>query len=99
MRELLEAESRGNERAALAVEMFCYRVRKYVGAYLAALGGAEAIVFGGGIGENAPSVRSRICAGMGWCGLRLEEQRNAGAIGVEGRINSDDSGCAYGCGG
>jgi acetate kinase len=92
MRELLEAESHGDARAALAVEMFCYRVRKYVGAYLAALGGAEAVVFGGGIGENAPSVRARICAGMGWCGLRLDEERNAGAVGVEGRISSDDSG-------
>jgi acetate kinase len=91
MRELLEAEEGGDARAALAVEMFCYRVRKYVGAYLAALGGADAVVFGGGIGENAPLVRARICAGMGWCGLTLDEDRNARTGGSEGRISSDDS--------
>ena len=91
MRELLDAEAGGDERAALAVDMFCYRVRKYVGAYLAALGGADAVVFGGGIGENAPLVRARICAGMGWCGLTLDEDRNARTIGSEGRISVDDS--------
>ncbi|HJX61642.1 MAG TPA: acetate kinase [Dehalococcoidia bacterium] len=91
MRELLEAEAGGDERAALAVDMFCYRVRKYIGAYLAALGGADAVVFGGGIGENAPLVRARICAGMGWCGLLLDEDRNARTIGSEGRISIDDS--------
>ncbi|MFQ5879335.1 MAG: acetate/propionate family kinase [Dehalococcoidia bacterium] len=91
MRELVEAEAGGDQRAALAVEMFCYRVRKYVGAYLAALGGADAVVFGGGIGENAPPVRARICAGMGWCGLALDQDRNAQVVGREARISSDDS--------
>lgn len=88
MRELLEAEARGDARAALAVDMFGYRVRKYIGAYLAVLGGADAVVFGGGIGENAPAVRSRICADMGWCGLSLEEDRNTAALGSEARISS-----------
>jgi acetate kinase len=91
MRELLEAEAAGDERAALAVDMFCYRVRKYVGAYLAALSGADAVVFGGGIGENAPLVRARICAGTGWCGLTLDEARNARTIGSESRISADDA--------
>jgi len=91
MRELLEDESDGNTRATLAVEMFCYRVRKYVGAYLAILGGAEAVIFGGGIGENAPVVRTRICAGMGWCGLIMDEKRNAAAIGVETKVSADNS--------
>ncbi len=91
MRVLLESKERGGARAALAVEMFSYRVRKYVGAYLAALGGAEAVVFGGGIGENAPEVRARICAGMGWCGLMLDQERNARTIGSEGRISTDGS--------
>jgi acetate kinase len=91
MRELLNAEAGGDERAALAVDMFCYRVRKYVGAYLAALGGADAVVFGGGIGENAPLVRARICVDMGWCGLALDEDRNARTIGSEARISIDDS--------
>jgi acetate kinase len=91
MRELLEAEAGGDERAALAVDMFCHRVRKYIGAYLAALGGADAVVFGGGIGENAPLVRARVCAGMDWCGLTLDEARNARTVGSEGRISTDDS--------
>jgi len=91
MRALLEAEGRRDAGAALAVDMFCYRVRKYVGAYLATLGGADAVVFGGGIGENAPSVRARICAGMDWCGLTLDDDRNARTIGSEGRISTDDS--------
>lgn len=91
MRELLDAERRGDERSALAVEMYCYRVRKYVGAYLAALGGADAVVFGGGIGEHAASVRERICGGMGWCGLELDGARNAAAVGREAQISSDRS--------
>lgn len=91
MRELLEAECQGDLRAALAVEMFCYRVRKYIGAYLAVLGGAEAVVFGGGIGANAPTVRARICAGMDWCGLTLDQDRNAATIGCEERISADDA--------
>jgi len=91
MRELLAAEVQGDARAALAVEMFCYRARKYIGAYLAALEGAEAIVFGGGIGENAPAVRARICAGLEWCGLRLDREANEARVGTEGRITSADA--------
>jgi acetate kinase len=90
MRDLLAAKGQ-DERAALAVEVFCYRARKYLGAYLAVLGGAEAIVFGGGIGENAPYIRARITEGMAWCGLRLDPQRNAATVGVEGRISADES--------
>lgn len=89
--EILEAAARGERRPALAVEMFCHRVRKYVGAYLAVLGGADAIVFGGGIGENAPMIRARVCSGMEWCGIHLNNERNAGAIGREARITADDS--------
>ena len=91
MRELVEAEGRGDPRAALALEMFCYRVRKYIGAYLSVLGGAEAVIFGGGIGENAPLIRTRICAGMGWCGLLLDGESNARLVGVEGRISAEDA--------
>jgi len=60
MRQLLEAEAQGEARAALAVDMFCSRVRKYLAAYLGVLNGAAAIVFGGGIGENAPAVRAHL---------------------------------------
>lgn len=91
MRDLLQAERQGDARAGLALEMFCYRVRKYIGAYLAVLGGADAVVFGGGIGENAAEIRSRICAGMEWCGLRLDEDRNTKAVGSEMRISADDA--------
>jgi len=91
MRELLEAESKEDGRAALAVEMFCYRVKKQIGAYLAAIGGAEAVIFGGGIGENSPRVRSRICAGMQWCGMAIDEDRNNMMIGIEGKISTDNA--------
>lgn len=81
MRTLLAAaDQRHDPHAALAVEMFCYRARKYLGAYLAVLGGADAVVFGGGIGEHAPDIRSRICAGMDWCGVRLDVERNITAV-------------------
>lgn len=88
MRELLAAAERGEGSAELAVEMFCYRARKYLGAYLAALGGADAVAFGGGIGENAPEVRRRACAGMAWSGLELDEARNDRAVGTEARIDA-----------
>jgi acetate kinase len=91
VRELLALESRGDARAALAIDMFCYRLRKYIGSYLAVLGGADAVVFGGGVGENAAEIRARTCRGMEWCGLRLDEARNARVIGVEGTISADDS--------
>jgi acetate kinase len=90
MRDLLQAEDQ-DARARLAVEVFCYRVRKYIGAYLAALGGAQALVFGGGIGEHAPTIRASICAGMEWCGLRLDPDRNSATTDGEGRISPDDA--------
>jgi len=91
MRQLLEAEAQGEARAALAVDMFCYRVRKYIAAYLGVLNGAAAIVFGGGIGENAPAVRERICDQMSWCGLQLDPPRNAAARGTEAQISADNA--------
>ncbi len=87
MRALLELERRGDAQASLAIDMFCYRVSKYIGAYLAALGGADAVVFGGGIGENSPEVRERICRGMDWYGLTLDPPRNM--EGGEGCISSE----------
>ena len=93
MRELLEEERENSDRRAhLAIEIFCYRARKYIGAFLAAIGGAEAMVFTGGIGENSPEIRSRICAGLEWMGLELDEGRNitAGA-GFDGMISKDES--------
>jgi len=93
MRELLdEARENNDRRARLAIEIFCYRVRKYIGAYLAALGGADAVIFAGGIGENSPEVRARICEGLAWLGLELDAARNAEMQqGREGRISRDGS--------
>jgi acetate kinase len=88
MRDLLEREPH-DPGARLAVQVFCYRARKYVGAYLAALGGAEAVVFSGGIGENAPEVRARICAGLDWLGLTIDPGRNTAVVGTAGRISAD----------
>ena len=90
MRELFD-RSRSDARARLAVEIFCYRARKYLGAYLAVLGGADAVIFSGGIGENAPGVRAQICEGMEWCGLRLDPELNGRVIGTEGRISSAEA--------
>jgi acetate kinase len=93
MRELLaEAEEHDDRRAWLAIELFCYRIRKYVGAYMAVLGGADAIVFAGGIGENAAPVRTRVCQELEWLGLDLSAARNAEMTGGrEGLISTDAS--------
>lgn len=82
MRELLaEAGEHDDRRAWLAIEIFCYRVRKYVGSYLAALGGAEAICFAGGIGENAPAVRALALEGLEFMGIRVDPALNQAATG------------------
>jgi acetate kinase len=93
MRDLLaEARENNDRRARLAIEIFCYRAKKYVGAYLAAMGGADAIVFTGGIGENSPEVRALICDGLEWLGLELDEERNLShTLGREGLISREGS--------
>jgi len=92
MRELqAELKEHDDRRVRLAVEVFCYRARKYIGAYLAAMGGADAIIFTGGIGENSAEVRGRICSGMEWAGLRLDATKNQETAGNEGIISSHDS--------
>lgn len=93
MRELLEESHENNDRRSrLAIEIFCYRARKYIGAYLSAMGGADAIVFTGGIGENSPEVRAMICDGLQWMGLNLDPERNDRCKnGCEGLISTDDS--------
>ncbi|MDD5564129.1 MAG: acetate/propionate family kinase [Thermoanaerobaculaceae bacterium] len=81
MRELLDRETH-DVRAAEAVALFCYQVKKWIGAFAAALGGLDTLVFAGGIGEQAPTVRARICDGLGFLGIDLEEKRNAANEGV-----------------
>ena len=91
MRSLTELAEAGDERAALAVDVFCYRVKKYIGAYAAVLDRLDAIIFTGGIGENAHNIRKRVCAGMTTIGIELDAERNAAAVGVESLISSDSS--------
>lgn len=91
MRILLEEEAKGNERAKLAVDMFCYRVRKYIGSYMAAMNGCDAILFGGGIGENSPAIRERILTGLKGLGVEYDATRNAGKVGVETSLTTEDS--------
>jgi acetate kinase len=92
MRVLLdEVKEHQDRRARLAIEVFCYRAKKYIGAYLAAMGGAEGIVFTGGIGENSPEIRERICSGFEWAGVVLDASRNQQMAGKEGLISSDRS--------
>jgi acetate kinase len=91
MRELTAAYGT-NPQAQLAVDVFCYRARKYLGAYLAALGGAaEAVIFSGGIGENSPLVRQMILRDMAWCGVILDEVANQQVVGQDGKIAAADS--------
>src|ERR1700722_9122446 len=82
MRELLMREQKADPGAVLAVELFCRRARQYVGAYLAELGGADLIVFGGGIGENTPTIRRRILADLEWAGIHLSAEANAASVGI-----------------
>jgi len=93
MRELLaEAHEHDDRRARLAIAIFCYRARKYIGSYLAAMNGAEAIVFTGGIGENSAEIRGHICADLSWLGVTLDAERNANhGAAKSGQISSDDS--------
>jgi len=89
-RDLEEAAAGGNERARLAIEVLIESVRHYIGAYLVVLGGADAIVFTGGIGENAAELRKRICKGLDWFGIELDPDRNA-VRGQEATISTDRS--------
>lgn len=93
MRELLaEAREENDRRSELAIEIFCYRARKYIGAYLAAMNGADAVVFTGGIGENSSEVRARICGGLQWIGIELDEELNRKHTGGrEGLISKEGS--------
>lgn len=84
----------GGERAERAIELYCYRLRKYIGAYLSVLGGCDGIVFGGGVGEHVPDIRRRVLGGLGWAGVELDAEANAAAVGCEGRISTDYSAVA-----
>ncbi|MEX2308845.1 MAG: acetate kinase [Pirellulales bacterium] len=91
MRTLIEQAAAGHERARLAIDVYCYRVKKYIGAYYAVLGRLDAIVFTGGVGENAAPVREKICADMESLGIQLDRERNEKASSKERRISTEDS--------
>jgi acetate kinase len=84
LRDLLEREA-NDECAAEAVAIFCYQVKKWIGAFAAALGGLDTLVFTGGIGENAPVVRARICDSLGFLGIELDAKQNGANAGVISR--------------
>ena len=89
-RDLESAAAEGNERAALAREKFCYEVKKYIGAYAAAMGGVDAVVFTAGVGENDIGVRAEVCQGLEFLGLKLDEQAN-NVRGKEAVLSTADS--------
>jgi acetate kinase len=90
MREVLAAMEQGHTASRLAIDIYCHRLRQTIGAYLATLGGADALVFTGGVGEHAAEIRRRVCAGMEWLGLRLDETAN-GTRGVDAVVSAGDS--------
>ena len=89
-RDLESAAESGNERAALAREKFCYEVKKYIGAYAAAMGGVDAVVFTAGVGENDKDVRANVCRGLEFLGLKLDEAAN-NVRGKEAVLSTPDS--------
>ena len=91
LRDLEAAAAQGNERAVLALEMLAYRVKKYVGSYIAVLGGADAIVFTGGIGEHSPRIRRLVMEGMEFCGAKFDEEKNLSYDSGIGYLNAEDS--------
>jgi acetate kinase len=93
MRKLLEAEAAGNDRAKLAVDLFCYRLRKYIAAYVGVLGGLDALVFTGGIGENSPVVRQRSVTGLAAMGIAIDPGRNDAARGLEADVSPAGAPC------
>ncbi|HSL17746.1 MAG TPA: acetate kinase [Methylomirabilota bacterium] len=91
MRELVKARGEGHQRADVAFRMFCYRVKKYIGAYAAAMGGVDAVFFTGGIGENSPEVREWSLSGLEYMGLEIDRAINDSLRGGEGEISTDSS--------
>lgn len=91
MREIHNAATNGDKRAQLAIDMYCYRIKKYIGSYLAAMGGADTLVFTGGIGENATFIREAVCSNMEYLGISLDLEKNNTVHGSEGIIQSQHS--------
>jgi acetate kinase len=90
-RDIRQKADEGNERALLALEMFDYRIKKYIGAYTAAMGGCDMLVFTGGVGENSPKTRAGVCGNMEWLGFEIDNEKNTSNGGKEGLISSETS--------
>jgi acetate kinase len=91
MREVIKKKNEGDERARIALEVYTYRIKKYIGAYYAALGSVDAIVFTAGIGENAPEIRELSCQGLNKLGIAIDSERNRSTDKGEREINTPDS--------
>ena len=91
MREIFQANQDGNERAKLAFEMYCYRVRKYVGSYAAAMNGCDIIVFTAGVGENQADMRESVCSGLSFMGVEIDIEKNKTIHGEEAVISTPNS--------
>jgi acetate kinase len=91
MREIYNAAQNGNERAQLTIKMYCYRIKKYIGAYVAAMNGIEILVFTGGIGENATFIREEVCREMDFFGIELDLEKNNSTKGFESVISADNT--------
>jgi len=91
MREIIEKMQMGRDRARLSFEMYCYRVKKYIGAYMSAMNGVDCVVFTGGIGEHSPEVRGMVLKDLDWFGIKLDPQNNVEARGSEAEVTPDDS--------
>lgn len=91
MREVREAAAEGNDRAQLALDMYNYRIKKYIGAYAAAMGGVDAIIFTAGVGEHVAPMRAGALEGLEFLGVKVDAERNAAAFGTEAIISTDDS--------
>ena len=91
MRDVEKAADEGNERAQLALKMYDYRIKKFIGSYIAAMGGCDAIVFTGGVGENGDITRANICADLEFMGITVDYRKNSGLRGVERVISTDNS--------
>ncbi len=88
MRDVLAGAATGDERCKLALDLYAYRLKKYVGAYAAAMGGLDVLVFTAGIGENSPEIRAAVCEGLGFLGIELDEGANSGVRGLECDISA-----------
>jgi len=91
MRDLLKAFQEGNDRARLALQMYTYRIKKYIGMYSASMNGVDVIVFTGGVGENAVLIRDMCCTDMEYLGIDFDKEKNKKTIGIEGELTAQKS--------